>query len=581
MKNLRLRTKLMVILCVLFASSLTICVYVSHIPYSEYDEQINNHVTQLLTLYADRIEAKISSIEDLTLSMIGDDDLQKNLKTILRNERVDSIVVASRTSLRNKITTYLNRIPYVYYLEIATQNGDFSSNVQVTNSSISNKEVYWNTALSASGKCVWLVNDDMSGDLLALREIREIENRSMNTLGVIMLRVNLNSVISEASQILSSIDLPLEVGIVIDNRMVYCSNNNIAESFYENNYKLDGLDETKKEYFVTWYSPGREWSYIVSIDYSKIKESISTATLISSIIMLICLSIVMIICLLLVNSIVKNFSILADKLDDYQKSGLPSSSKPIYIYPYKHSTEITELYERFDQIISDHYHMTQEIYVKQILIKDAQIKQLKQQINPHFMFNTLETIKVLSVYNQNKKATMMIDALSTLLRISLKEQRNLVTFEEDLNFAMCYLQIQKIRYEERLKIITDIDKQALSVQIPYITLQLILENCIIHALEEMIETCIIQIRAKIDGDMICVSIEDNGPGIALEIQKKLFIERPQQYGGTDSKDTGIGLNNINQRLMLLLSERSKLHIDSSDTGTKVYFYLPVKLQNNS
>ena len=213
-------------------------------------------------------------------------------------------------------------------------------------------------------------------------------------------------------------------------------------------------------------------------------------------------------------------------------------------------------------------HLINEVYTKQLLIMEMKYKMLQQQINPHFLYNTLDTINWKAIEGGHEEISIMVRALSKLIRCSIKGP-DLVTVKEDLSFVEDYVKIQKIRFEERLVFQEEISPTVYSAKIPRLTLQPIVENCIIHNLEKHAGICHIFLTSTIFDDYIRISVEDDGIGVDPEQIKKVLS------GEVQATNKSIGLKNIDQRIRLSFGARYGVFVENiKPSGVRVSIELP-------
>lgn len=194
----------------------------------------------------------------------------------------------------------------------------------------------------------------------------------------------------------------------------------------------------------------------------------------------------------------------------------------------------------------------------------AEVSALKMQINPHFLFNTLHSISALTHKNPDE-ADRMICLLSDLLRISLDNtSRHFVSLNTELDFLELYLDIQKIRYKERLTVNISADQNTRNFEVPNLILQPIVENSIKHVLERNIEKCVININSFIEDTSVVIRIQDNGHGIDPSI---------------DPFSSGLGLSNIKNRLDQIYGTTYSL-VCSSNNGNGFELTLKLPLKND-
>jgi two-component system sensor histidine kinase LytS len=206
------------------------------------------------------------------------------------------------------------------------------------------------------------------------------------------------------------------------------------------------------------------------------------------------------------------------------------------------------------------------------LAKQAEIKALQAQVSPHFLFNALNTIVAL-IRTDPKKARKLLISLSHFFRQNLSGTNMTETsLEEELKHVKSYLEIEEARFSDKLTVDFDVDKEALPVRIPPMTLQPLVENAIKHGVKQLREESFIFIQAKKRDNSVLLSISDNGAGITEERLKELGSEPVVSETGT-----GIGLSNVNRRLGMMYGEEMKMEIDSeAGKGTTIAFTLPVR-----
>ena len=192
----------------------------------------------------------------------------------------------------------------------------------------------------------------------------------------------------------------------------------------------------------------------------------------------------------------------------------------------------------------------------------AELNMLKMQIHPHFLFNTLNTISAL-VHKNADDADNMISKLSDLLRTSLEYSgKHFVTLKEERDFLSLYLEIQKVRFKERLKVVLNLDPASLNILVPAIILQPIVENSIKHVLEKTRDVCEIKICSSTKNNTLILDITDNGPGISVE-----------NYINKD----GVGLSNVKSRLSQIYNNDQSLIIKNlEEGGLLVSIQIPIR-----
>ncbi|WP_106768415.1 sensor histidine kinase [Paenibacillus faecalis] len=207
----------------------------------------------------------------------------------------------------------------------------------------------------------------------------------------------------------------------------------------------------------------------------------------------------------------------------------------------------------------------------QRLAREAEIRTLQAQIHPHFLFNTLNTILSL-IRIDPEKARKLLRSLSDFIRQNLTAATSdRATLKVELQHIKSYMSIEELRFVDRLKVYYEVDEGALRSEVPSLTLQPLVENCIRHGFREKSENCVIHIRIMRNSSSgVTVSIKDNGKGISSERLKYLGQKVLESSSGT-----GLAVYNVNKRLILMYGEEAALKICSDqEKGTEISFSVP-------
>lgn len=236
--------------------------------------------------------------------------------------------------------------------------------------------------------------------------------------------------------------------------------------------------------------------------------------------------------------------------------------------PVGGTREVQELSDSFEHMVLRIQELMTTVREEEINLRKTELKALQAQINPHFLYNTLDSIAWMCEQGRNADAVKMVHALARLFRISISCGHELIPIAKEIEHAESYLQIQMYRYKNQFTYTFDVDPDCLGYYCNKITLQPIIENSINHGLELMVEEGRIDVCVRQDGDDIVFSVQDNGVGMSEE-----QIEAIMQHGPTDR--TGIGIKNVNDRLKIYFGRNYGLHITSEpDVGTCVEIRMP-------
>ncbi len=234
--------------------------------------------------------------------------------------------------------------------------------------------------------------------------------------------------------------------------------------------------------------------------------------------------------------------------------------------------EIGELSHSFNQLMQKINTLLASIKSIEIKKREAELESLKSQINPHFLYNTLESIRMMAVIDENRDIASATEALANLFRYSVRQRKDIVEVRYEIQHAKNYILLQKIRYGDKFDVIYDIDEDILDCKTLKFTLQPIVENAIYHGLEKKKGKGLLIVRAKRVENDLEFEVRDNGAGMQL-----LQLSRLREHISSCSDDgtQSIGLKNVNERIVLYFGGNYGLTIDSMPgEGTVVKLAIP-------
>ena len=235
------------------------------------------------------------------------------------------------------------------------------------------------------------------------------------------------------------------------------------------------------------------------------------------------------------------------------------------------SSEIRHLGYSIQSSYEKSEELMQEIVWEQNERRKSELDALQSQINPHFLYNALDSITWMIEGERNDEAAFMISQLAKLFRISLSQGHTIISVRDELQHAKSYMNIQRIRYKDAFSVTFDVAPELEEYCAVKLTLQPILENSINYGVDPMDDCSEIFIRVKKEEDLLVLSVEDNGIGMSEEEVSLLLTDsnRKRKHG------SGVGLVNINNRLQILFGKEYGLFIESEpDEGTRVSIRIP-------
>ncbi|NLL71673.1 MAG: sensor histidine kinase, partial [Epulopiscium sp.] len=320
--------------------------------------------------------------------------------------------------------------------------------------------------------------------------------------------------------------------------------------------------------------PKTQWTTIATLPLAELNEeshSIRNAIIVSSILSLIA---AFFLAYLISRGIVKPIRQMEEQMRRVEQGDFDAyvdvtTSDEIGRIGEKFNVMVAKIKDLMDRVV------TEEKKQSQLLIKqrEAELELLRAQINPHFLFNTLNSIKCMALINQANHIAEMISALGRLLENSIQRGKDMITLEEEIENLKNYVLLQQMRYGNKLRILYDMDPELLTLEVPRLILQPIVENAIIHGLEKKTNGGQIQVYGRRKEEVAEIVIEDNGVGMSQEEVENLRTGLDPTH--QRKSFSGIGIKNVDERIRLVYGEDYGLTITSKiNVGTKVILVIP-------
>jgi sensor histidine kinase YesM len=248
--------------------------------------------------------------------------------------------------------------------------------------------------------------------------------------------------------------------------------------------------------------------------------------------------------------------------------------------------EMNELGYSYNQMLNRIEELIKQVKQEEAFKKDAEIEALQYQLNPHFLYNTLNTIKWVAKIHKTPQISEVVTALVLLLQSSLGKRGDFISMQEESQLVEAYMAIQFFRYGDEIKVSYEIDDFAKKCLVPRMILQPLVENAIIHGIKPLKGDGVITIKAWMDRDLLFCEVTDNGVGMPAHLlnmeeagfEKKAARAFPAQPNRMKERMSGIGLSHIREKIKLYYGADYKMHIFSKEKqGTTVRISLPIHL----
>ncbi|MDC7227236.1 MAG: sensor histidine kinase [Spirochaetales bacterium] len=245
------------------------------------------------------------------------------------------------------------------------------------------------------------------------------------------------------------------------------------------------------------------------------------------------------------------------------------------VIPGVRGNMIPDLYASFDKMLRDLKEYVLKIDEEHRKYLDAELRVLQEQINPHFLYNTLDTILWSAVSGGNNEIVELVSEMSKFFRLSLSKGADYVTIRDEINCITSYLNIQQIRYHEILEFEIMVEEDLLDYRVLKLALQPLVENALYHGIKTKRGKGTITVIVKKSNDRILFSVRDDGAGMNEKrlAELRMYLEDPAEHMGIES--IGVGLLNVQNRIMIKYDKLARLTVESIENeGTAVYFSLP-------
>lgn len=526
---------------------------------SIYNYELYSQVAEVLNLYSKDVEGKIKDISELSYNIITNKQVQDYLD-IIKNSNKPYEVFDARSELNNRLCSWALYENYILSISIIdTSDNQLVNGINTKTFDKEQKDSIVNKCQQKKGAITWFNPTFKDSSLIMGRQIRKIPELSLDDLGTLVIRIDPNKLVSRHTKKHNS-----KISIISKNSIIFQENNTIKSIniriLLDSEKDFDIKKIQGKKYLITKrFSSYTEWFFINMLPYENIFYNINIMKLIMTVIFLLVFLFSIFFAMHLALEIAGPIDNLSKKMK-IEEIGDLENLKLVDTNIYNMNDEIAKLDRDFTFMVKKIKELIEENYVKQIMIKDSQYKALQAQINPHFLYNTLDSINWMAKLVKQPQIATMVKSLGNLLRNSISKKSYMITIKEEMEILHDYITIQKIRYEDRLDFKMNISEELTEFFIPKLSLQPIVENSITYGLESMVETCIIAITAKALDNTIVITVIDNGPGVKHDILEKL------KNSQINPKGSGIGLKNIDARIKTIFGEDYGICISNNPDG---------------
>ncbi len=354
--------------------------------------------------------------------------------------------------------------------------------------------------------------------------------------------------------------------LILDNcnRVIYDSDG-ILSMAVNGDFLINKLKT--KNLIITNQSVRTGWKVVFISPFAVLMEKVSQVRNFTILIMLSCLVLITLASIWISLSISQPLHKLKETIGYVENGDLD------VMVEIENDSEIGQLGRSFNKMLYNIRQLINEVYEVRLKKKEVELRALQSQINPHFMYNTLETINMMAVLKGNFEISDVLSAFGEMLRFNIDNREKVVSIAEELRHVSAFLKIQRIRYHDRFTVSYELEPDIEQYQIIKLTLQPLVENAIVHGFTEKQGLGSITIHIRKEGETLIIIIADNGLGITPERLEDITKSLAQEEAS--AKNGGIGLLNINERIKLYFGSGYGLQIKSRfKEGTEVMMVIP-------
>ncbi len=586
-RNLSIRSKL---LLVIYVQILIPLILVGFLSYKNSEMIIKENSTDysrdIMNMIKLRLDDFFNNLDTISQDLLYETKIYEALKSSKLVEDPVSIF-----EYENSVNSHLKRVVIsrreirsicIFSSDGKTYYADDNSQAAGSRSDMPYKEML-DKARKSKGKTLIHIeaNDGKVENIYLVRQINDTDN--FNELGLMVMRVN-KEMLDKVYQGLTG-ELRNIAILSQKNDLITCRDYDDYDAFSEvikkgtvngSGYSID----KNKGIFIAYSTLERTgWK---TVAYVTADQMYKDANSLRNRIILIC-----VLCVLVLSAITTiiafDFVNPVNKLVDGMKQ-VQAGEENVAIQ-IDREDELGFLSKTFNEMSAEIHYLVNCVYREQLTRKEAELKALQSQINPHFLFNTLEAINWLAQMNNVPEISNTVSDLSDLMEASIGRDESLISIREEFTYTEKYISLQKRRFGDRIEFIKNIQPDVENIEIPRLLIQPLIENAVYHGIEGIRGKGVITLSAEKDNECVRIGVMDNGIGMGVEelrsLNERLSMDNDTYFKMLgESKKRRIGIENVNRRIKLRYGEKYGLKIESEEGKfTKAIVTIPCCVSN--
>lgn len=532
------------------------------------------YTKDILLETGNNIEINLREAERLTFQVVSNTLIQDMLKNSNRGFLNEQQKIIAEKTIDSQLRSLISSDSDVAAIQVIS-NSEIIYYVNPASITLGSNEEEKRILEKGQGSTYWFNTSPYTQTVMVGRVINSLDNQEK--IGYVFVYLRESSIINtfKETELFNSGELLVvdHEGYIVSakNKSLLGHQNEFSTAEALNSIMHENFTTAKiagKNYYITYRNiqgtPWRMISFIPTFEYEK--EIIWLRNWIILIILSCCL-------LSIALSVVISKGI-SKPVQNLSKRMLEVGEGNFNVYSdYESKDEIGVLSRHFNEMVRQVKQLIKKVYQEELLKQKAELKSLRMQINPHFLYNTLESINWMARMRGAPEIGKMVKALGDLMRASIGGE-DFISIREEMKNIENYLTIQKFRYGDKIEAEMNIKPEIFDVRIPKLILQPIVENAIVHGIENKIGNGKINIEGFIESQVMVLQVKDDGIGMDEEVSLKILSDSYKLH--SSEKHTHIGLKNVDKRIKMYYGENYGIKIQSrKECGTCVSIYLPV------
>lgn len=561
--NLSIKSKLLLsYLLVIMLCTVLLCSVI----YSQFQSimrtQLADHVDHVITLTAKNLEQQVKYVDTLLFNI----QMNQKITSTITSRDIDvlnSIDILSEQLDKTDILQKRISDVKLYLIDKPDYPSIYSDSIIVSDSFVKSDVWYINT-INGTGETYWSIyhSNGTDGYVQASRLIYDF--RTKEPAAVAAIRINLISFLNNINEI--QLNNTGDIMLVSDRQPVYMYDKPHLNSIKNTPSLLNFLSDDSKRTALEVYDgqryilgqsgiDGTDFSIVGIFNLSMLNISSGVMGMIIILTSIVCILLSLALMAVLSRSITTPIYNLCSIMKHFEKDVSFRCDVP-------YNNEIGELYKSFNTMMSTVDNLVTDINDLFERQKTWELKALQAQINPHFLYNTLDSVNWMAQQHGYEDISSIVTALGSFFRYSLNKGQEFTTLENELYQIRSYIEIQKIRFKDKLNTEFDIDESILPCRIAKLTLQPLVENCIVHGFDNFEYMGVITITGTKKDGYVYLTVSDNGKGGDVDKMNRLL----DKEFSPDEPIEKYGIHNVNQRIKLYFGNECGLHYEENEIG---------------